>query len=135
MILERGPSRQNGLHDCLGAKIRGFSLTPEFVQEHLIHYDMLRDFTEEWFSKGRAVDPLLEAKPSDKTWAERAALAVYRSKQTMMEARLAEFNIAQMRKANTAALIDKKRKARVGRLYATPASLPHTKNSIRTPCR
>ena len=51
----------------------------------------------------------------------------------MMEAKLAEFNIAQMRKANAAALIDKKRKARVDRLYATPASIPYTKNLIRTP--
>ena len=51
----------------------------------------------------------------------------------MMEAKLAEFNIVQMRKANAAALIDKKRKAGVGRLYATPKLLPHTKNLTRTP--
>ena len=135
VICERGSfiRKQNTLHDCLGAKIRGFSLTPDFVKEHSLHYDILHEFTEKWFVDGKAIDPLLEEKSSDKTWADRAALAVYRSKQTMMEARLAEFNIAQMRKANAAQVIDKQRRARVDRLYATPAPLPHSKHTIRTP--
>jgi len=93
---------------------------------------MLQDFTEKWFAEGKAVGPLLDEKPSDKTWAERATLAVYRSKQTMMEARLAEFNVAQMRKANAALLIDNKRKAKVDRLYATPSSRPLSQHT-RTP--
>ena len=93
----------------------------------------MHEFTEKWFVDGKAIDPLLEEKSSDKTWADRAALAVYRSKQTMMEARLAEFNIAQMRKSNAAQVIDKQRRARVDRLYVTPAPLPHSKHTIRTP--